>query len=351
VSGPGRNSVDEELERVRVTFLLVAIVSVGLAAAFAGSSRSVAEELPWLLSPPAAPVTPAIPNWLQAHVGNDEGQISAVVLQRARAFYLQKLRAGKVNNPCYFAFDATRPGGSDRRFYAICEAERSFLAVPAGHGSGRNLSKVADFSNGLRCAKNFSNAEDSKLTTGGGYVTAEIKTSFKGYYRAGGTFEPLLRSFLQFDGEGATANARARAIGGHPGVIVSWICRMKYPRSPYADKDGYVPYGKLIDYSAGRSNGCTSWPVSVADKILALADNKPTTVYIYPEAADIVAVGRAVRASQSPSRAGLYWNASCLKEIGTPNFWPRETLGPALAKYKKDHPPAPPQPLPICKGQ
>ncbi len=342
---------------MRVTSLLLAIAGVVLAAALPGSSRSFAEELPWLVSPPAAPVAPSapaapaapgVPAWLQAHVGEGDGQISAVVLQRARGFYLQKAREGAVNNACYFAFDATRPADG-RRFYAICEANKTFRAVPSGHGSGRNLSGIADFSNDKRCAKNFSNAEGSKLTTGGGYVTAETRTSFKGYYNAAGTYEPLLRPFLQFEGQGDTANARARAIGGHPGEIVSWICRIKYPSSPYADKDGYVPYGKLIDYGAGRSNGCTSWPASDAEKILPLAENKPTTVYIYPEARDIVAVARAVNAGQSPSRAGLYWNASCLREIGAPNFWPRETLEPALAKYKEDHPPAKPEPLPICK--
>ena len=84
---------------------------------------------------------------------------------------------------------------------------------------------------------------------------------------------------------------------------------------------------------------------------MALAENKPTTVYVYPEDKDIVAVGRAVRAGQSPASAGVYWNASCLKEIGAPNFWPRKTLEPALVKYKKSNPPARPQPLPICKRQ
>jgi hypothetical protein len=341
---------------VRVTSLLLALAGLVLAAALPGASRSSAEELPWLVAPvPAAPVAPAgpaasgIPAWLQAHVGKGDGQISAVVLQRARGFYRQKVREGAVSNPCYFAMDATRPAGSGRRFYAICEADKTFRAVPAGHGSGRHLPGLPDFSNSRRCAKNFSNAENSKLTTGGGYVTAETRTSFKGYYRADGTFEPLLRPFLQFEGEGATANARKRAIGGHPGEIVSWICRIKYPSSPYADKDGYVPYGKLIDYGAGRSNGCTSWPVSDAEKILPLAENRPTTVYIYPEARDIVAVARAMKAGQSPARAGLYWNASCLREIGVPNFWPRETLEPVLAAYKEDHPPATPEPLPICK--
>jgi hypothetical protein len=341
---------------VRVTSLLLAIAGLVLAVALPGSTQSSAEELPWLVSPvlpapvaPAAPSTSGVPPWLAAHVGDGDGQISAVVLKRARGFYLQKVREGAVNNPCYFAFDATRPGENGRRFYVICEASQTFRAVPSGHGSGRNLSGIANFANDARCAKNFSNAEDSKLTTGGGYVTAEIRSSFKGYYRAGSSFEPLVRSFLQFEGEGDTSNARERAIGGHPGVIVSWICRMKVPGSPYADEDGYVPYGKLIDYSAGRSNGCTSWPQSDAEQILPLAENRPTTVYIYPEANDIVAVGRAVRAGQSPSRAGTYWNASCLREIGAPNFWPRENLEPALVAYKKDHPPGKAQPLPICK--
>ena len=165
-----------------------------------------------------------------------------------------------------------------------------------------------------------------------------MRTSFKGYYRAGGAFEPLVRPFLESQAKGVTANARERAIGGHPGEIVSWICRLEYPSSPYADKDGDVTYGKLIDYGAGGGNGCTSWPTSDAEKILPVAENKPTTIYIYPEAADIVAVGRAVRAGKSPSRAVLYWNASRLREISAPNFWPKETLEPALAQYKEDHP-------------
>jgi hypothetical protein len=82
---------------------------------------------------------------------------------------------------------------------------------------------------------------------------------------------------------------------------------------------------------------------------LALVKDKPTTLYIYPESTDIVAVARAVKAGRSPSRVGLYWNASCLEEIGSPNFWPRETLEPALVQYEKDHPPPTPQPPPICK--
>ena len=106
---------------------------------------------------------------------------------------------------------------------------------------------------------------DSKLTTGGPYVTDETVTRFKGYYRSGaGKYVAFNRSFVQFDGEGDTANARPRAIGGHPAAVLRVACLRKDPDSPYANKDGYVPFGTLVDYAAGRSNGCTSWSQSDA---------------------------------------------------------------------------------------
>jgi hypothetical protein len=167
---------------------------------------------------------------------------------------------------------------------------------------------------------------DSKLTTGGPYVTAEIRTSFKGYYRISwGKSVALMRSFVQFDGEGDTANARPRAIGGHPAVVMTGLCLREAPADPHADREGYVLFGKLVDYSAGRSNGCTTWSPSDSERILPLVKDRPTTLYIPPESTDIVAVARAVKTGRSPSRAGLYWNASCLREIRSPNFWPRET--------------------------
>ena len=262
---------------MRLRSLLLAIVAIAslimLGGALSGLTRSFAAEVPWV-----------VPDWLQARVGEGEGQIAPVVLQRARALYLKKVSEGAVNNPCYFAMDATRPGGLGRRFYIICEGDRTFRAVPSGHGDGRNLEGVADFANGIRCAKNFSNAMDSQLTTGGPYVTAEIRTSFKGYYRdPGGNSVALMRSFVQFDGEGDAANARPRAIGGHPAVMVKGRCLLKAPDDPYANDDGYVPFGELVDYSAGRSNGCTSWSPSDAEQILALVKDRPTTLYIYPE--------------------------------------------------------------------
>ena len=225
-----------------------------------------------------------VPAWLQAHVGEGEGQIAPIVLQRARALYLQKA----VRNPCYFAMDATRPndGAAGRRFYIICEADRSFRAISAGHGGGRDLNGVADFANGRRCAKNFGNAMDSELTAGGAYVTSETKTSFKGYYRVSAREDAVfLRPFVQFDGEGEAANARQRAIGGHPAEVLAGVCLRKSPDSPYANHDGYVPVGKLVDYAGGRSDGCTSWSPSDARQIIPMLKDNPTTVYIYPELA------------------------------------------------------------------
>jgi len=316
----------------------------------------IAIALPAPRSVAAAP-SAEIPAWLKAHIGEGEGQIAPVVLQRARALYLQKAHEGTIKNPCYFAMDATRPndlgdGQLGRRFYIICESERSFRAISAGHGGGRDLKGIVDFANGRQCAKNFGNAMDSKLTAGGAYLTGETKTSFKGYYRVSATQDAvLLRSFVQFDGEGETANARQREIGGHAAELLRNVCLRKDPHSPYANHDGYVPFGTLVEYAGGRSDGCTSWSPADVQQILAMLKNDPTTLYIYPDAADIGAVARAVSADRPLARAGLYWNASCLKEIRSPKFWPKETLEPILAQFKKDHPPSPPRPTPICRAR
>jgi hypothetical protein len=339
---------DRRIDPVRLKSLLLNIADIVslfiVIIAFSISSRSF-----------AAGQRSGVPAWLGAHIGKGEDQIAQVVLQRARALYLQKMREGIVKNPCYFAMDATRPndlgGDSGRRFYVICESSRAFRAIPAGHGAGRDLRGIADFLNGRRCAKNFGNAMDSDLTAGGAYVTAGMKTSFKGYYRTSARRDAVFtRTFVQFDGEGETANARQRKIGGHAAATLKGICLLRNPRSPYANQDGYVPLGTLVEYSGGRSDGCTSWPPSDARQIIAMLRDDPTTLYIYPDAADVRAIARAAAAGRSLSGAGLYWNASCLKEIGSPKFWPRETLGPLLAQYKRDHPAPPPRPIPICKG-
>ena len=98
---------------------------------------------------------------------------------------------------------------------------------------------------------------------------------------------------------------------------------------------GYVPFGQLEDYTGGRSNGCTSWSPSDAGQIIAMVKDDPTTLYIYPESADIDAVTQAAKAGQSLSRAGLYWNASCLKEIGSPKFWSKKALEPGPCQIQQ----------------
>ena len=307
--------------------------------------------------PFAAEQAPDVPAWLSAHVGDGDDQIAEPILLRARNLYLQKVQEGVVKNSCYFAMDATRPNNLDdgkpaHRFYVICESAQSFRAISAGHGSGLDLPGEANFANGRRCAKNFGNALDSKLTAGGAYVTSEATASLKGYYRVSPSQDaPLVRTFIQFDGEGDTANARQRAIGGHAAVVLRGVCLMKKPDSSYANHEGYVPRGTLVDYSGGRSDGCTSWSPSDAPDIIAMTKDDPTTLYVYPEAADISAVAQALAAGQSLSNEGLYWNDSCLDEIGSPKFWPQATLGPIIAQYKKDHPTPPPKPTPICRGQ
>ena len=303
----------------------------------------------------AAAQTSDVPAWLAPHVGEGEGQIARPVLLRARALYQRKVDEGAVRNPCYFAMDATRPniasdGDLGRRFYIVCEAEQSFQAISSGHGSGRRLGGGVDFSNDRQCVKNFGNAEDSELTAGGAYTTAETKTSFKGYYRAAANQDAeLTRSFIQFEGEGETANARQRAIGGHAAVVLKGVCLRKDPSSPHADGEGYVKFGTLTEYAGGRSNGCTSWSPDDARRIVSMVRSDPTTLYIYPDAAEVNAVARAVAAGRSLSGSGLYWNAPCLKHIRAPKFWAKETLGPILADYERAHPPPPPHPAPLCR--
>ncbi|KIT15047.1 murein L,D-transpeptidase catalytic domain family protein [Jannaschia aquimarina] len=294
-----------------------------------------------------------IPGWLRSHVGLEDGQIAPIVLERARALYQEKRRAGTVRNPCYLAMDATRPslspsGQPSRRFYIICEDRQSFRAISSGYGNGRKLPR-ADFSNGRQCARNFSNAEGSKLTMGGAYRTAETRTSFKGYYRRGGVTRAFNRTFLLFDGEGETRNARERAIGGHRAMFLKWQCRLRKPDSPHADQDGYVPFGELVDYTSGRSNGCTTWSASATQEVLSLVEGNPTSLYVYPEGRDIEAVANAVRAGRQPSQVGLYWNSTCLRSIGAPKFWPKRQLQPVIDRWRQSLPAQPARVLPICR--
>ena len=62
---------------------------------------------------------------------------------------------------------------------------------------------------------------------------------------------------------------------GRPVAWVSWRnMPSKDPASPNADHDGYVPFGKLVNYAAGRSDGCTSWSPSDARQIIPMVEGR-----------------------------------------------------------------------------
>ena len=330
------------MARMVRSFVAAAAAALSVMAAAAFPRPAVAEQMD-------------LPSWLQAHVGDADGEISPPVLLRARALYAQRTGAGAVRNPCYFAMDATRPntsgdGTPGRRFYVVCEPQRVFMAISAGHGSGRDLAGLASFANDRQCARNFGNAADSLLTAGGSYVTADTRESFKGYYRASDARDvPFKRWFVQFDGVGETANARARDIGGHAAVALKNICLKREPNSSHADQDGFVPFGALTDYVGGRSDGCTSWSPADVPKIASIVDHDPTTLYIYPSAADIEAVAHEAAGAGRRVSGRTYWNAFCLHQIKSPRFWSDGVLKPLLARYKLSHPAGPPRPIPICQ--
>ncbi|WP_068297894.1 murein L,D-transpeptidase catalytic domain family protein [Pararhodobacter sp. CCB-MM2] len=306
-----------------------------------------------LCAPIPALASEDLPPWLARHVGTGTGQIAPVVLERARALYQEQVAESAVSNGCYLAMDATRPstasgGGPGDRFYIICEESETFRAVSSGYGSGRTLPE-ADFRNGRECARHFSNAEGSNLTMGGAYLTAETRTSFKGFYTEAGERVPFERTFLLFDGMGETDNAREREIGGHVAMFLRWQCRFSSPESPHADDEGFVPYGQRVDYAGGRSNGCTTWTEDVADEIMAMVEGDPTTLYIYPESGDITAVAEAVSTRADLAENGLYWNAACLREIEAPQFWTRQTLRPIIDQWRASLPAPEPLELPLCR--
>jgi hypothetical protein len=211
------------------------------------------------------------------------------------------------------------------------------------------LKGIADFANGRRCAKNFGNAMDSSLTAGGAYVTGKTKTSFKGYYRVSAKQDAaLIRSFVQFDGEGETANARQRESSGR--IVEECLSSKRSAQS----------LRKRRRLRSVRNASGLRWrPQQRLHQLVAFGgranhrdgEGQSDELYIYSDATDVNAVARAVAAGRSLSGAGLYWNPSCLKEIRAPEFWPNETPGPILAQYKKHHPAPAQEPTPICKGR
>ena len=74
---------------LRSRLLLIAGIVATFIAAMPGAQRTVAAEQ-----------SADDPAWLKAHVGEADGQIAPVVLQRARALHLEKTKQGGSKYPC-----------------------------------------------------------------------------------------------------------------------------------------------------------------------------------------------------------------------------------------------------------
>ena len=75
---------------MKAVFTALALSSVATCAAAQNCSESPRSF--------AAEQASDVPHWLMAHVGEGEGQIAQVGLQRARTLYFQKVREGAVRN-------------------------------------------------------------------------------------------------------------------------------------------------------------------------------------------------------------------------------------------------------------
>ena len=280
-------------------------------------------------------------------------------LQRARARFTSRKASGAIRNPCYFAMDATRPhdlnvGKVGARFYVICE---SALIVPClfdgsrrrpqfeRHRGFRQRKAVREklrqrYGSVPDCWWALCNRRDENI------LPLRLCASAK-------KDAALIRSFVQFDGEGETANARQREIGRASGTIIAE--RLSPKGSAQLLRGSRRLRSVRATGSLRRLAAATaaqSWSPSDAEQIIAVVKDDPTALYIYPEAADIDAVTQNGEVRPVISRqAGLYWNASCLKEIVTPKFWPKEALEPVLAQYAKAHPAPPQRSPPRCKGR
>ena len=72
-----------------------------------------------------------------------------------------------------------RPANRAVDFYIICESRKSFRAVFLWLRQWTETENAQISRTARQCAKHFSNAEGSKLTTGGSYVTAENANVFQ----------------------------------------------------------------------------------------------------------------------------------------------------------------------------
>ena len=184
------------------------LLLVNIVIALLGAIRSFAVEQP-----------SDIPAWLRPNVGEGEGQIAQVVLQRRARASPPKSARGRGQKSLLFchgryASPRSADGKLGPRFHVIC-GRPIVRCDSAGHGAAA-IQGIVDFANGQAGARRTSAMRWIRRDGRWAYVTAETRTSFKGYYGASAKQDAvLIRCWFSLRAKAKWANARQREIGGH----------------------------------------------------------------------------------------------------------------------------------------
>lgn len=160
------------------------------------------------------------------------------------------------------------------------------------------------------------------MTMGGGYLTGTVNNPHRGVMvdAKGQSLGDYYRKFIPYEGQDEeNKNSMERDIGGHASNQMNQTCFRHMPGDPRATNE-HVLHGMVVDFTNGRSNGCNNWSASTAEFIARMVQNEPTSLYMYPQRADIEKLQKALLEKKSPAQDGVHWNGECLKEIGYPVF-------------------------------
>jgi len=142
-----------------------------------------------------------VPAWLRSHIGEGEGQIAQVVLQRARALYLKRWPQASSKIHAILPWTRRAPRGQigESGFTRSAKLSGRFVRP---HGSWQRPQHQGrrDFANGKECAREFRQCAGSYLTTAAP-IDARRKPRSKLLSQLRETDAVLMRSFVQFDGE------------------------------------------------------------------------------------------------------------------------------------------------------
>ena len=143
-------------------------------------------------------------------------------------------------------------------FTSSAELVRSF---PRGFRSRRRMSSLNRRRRfrrvGSRCARNFGDAMDAELTIEQGLMCGVGKPLSKAIFHVSAREPPDFSThscgFTTAKAEPRDARRRAMTASRRG---VGWTMCVKDPDGPYADHDGYVPVGKVVDYAAATATSC-----------------------------------------------------------------------------------------------